>query len=172
MSEDKDVLVQKKKEFTKQLDSFNVSLDKKLQSMGLVDMEKFTGPNELVGDVGDISKVSDNDLGRYLFAATQMFAYVSSCRARADVERKAAEEAKLGAFNDALLLSDRSSVEDRKAEAGRDLVYRAWNMLHLEKEALYRRLEPLTVGWQRRAEAYSREITNREHLRRLEFVGN
>lgn len=152
---------QHKAKFEEYMESYIHKVDKSLASLDLNDVVKPEIKEGLLDIPKDISMLTDIEVGQKHFAAVQQFGYISCSAARAGVEVVAAEEAKDGAFSDAILKSDGKSADDRKAEAERDPIYRAWNNIWMEKKALCDRLKVLANSWDRRAESYSREMTVR-----------
>lgn len=156
-------LVKLRDEYKRQLDSYAEAVQKELERRGIPLIERPLSANDehMLRIPADITEISDRELGRRYFAVAAFAAYIG-CQASQALIRKtmsfACREAKQA---DAQLMSDRSAVDDRKAESTRDLLFRAWNMVYLIEDATYTRLKETAASWSKLCDAYSREMTRR-----------
>jgi len=109
----------------------------------------------------DITKLADQEVGRRYFAIQQWAAYAQACSTRADIEVVYAKEQMEEVFSKGILRAEGSSAEDRKAEAKISPRHRYWAKVYLEKLAVYKLLHTSSLGYERFADAYSREISRR-----------
>jgi hypothetical protein len=145
-----------------EVEEFTQKVSEKLDRLGIKSIIKPETKEVLLSQPRDISNVSDQDIGRLYFAAQQWAAYISVCASRADAEATLAHTYKDRAYSRALSASEGSAAEDRKAEALLAPLHQEWNMVYLEKRALYRELQSISLSHERMAEAYSREMTRRK----------
>jgi len=130
--------------YSKQVEVFEARVIKRLEDLSLTN--EFIKPpvaDTLLDIPADITRITDSELGQKHFAAVQWFGYIMSQTALADIKQTLAKEARDGIFSDAMLLSTRSSADDRRCEAERNDTYRIWNMIWMEHFAIFKTLQTL-----------------------------
>ena len=161
----------KRKEFESQLMLHDRDIAKRLKQLGVDEVENKPSIKEEFIDLpdgADVSKLSDDQIGRKHFGAGIWLGYVKTQCTIEDVKRTVAKEARDGALADALISAEGGSVDDRRAIASRDPVYRAWNSVYITHLSMYKRLNTLCETWESRVGLYSREITLRTALANAE----
>ena len=145
----------------KQVKDFATKVVKRVKELGLDKLPEPSIDQELF-NVTDVTKLSDQDIGRVYYAAQQMCAYVLDCAAKLDIETIFAGHKKDRAYSLALLNADGSSADDRKAEAEIDALHRFWNEVYLERRGAYKLLQASAQAYEKLADGLSREISRRK----------
>jgi hypothetical protein len=144
------------------LSDFTESIRAQIRGMGIPTFGKPDIDEELLIVPENISELSDEVLDELHLAAQSYSSYISVQCAEADVARKFAEAKKDRMLSRLMLRSERSSADDRKADATSNPAYQRHNMAFLEQYALYTELNSLRNAWEKMAEVYSRHMTRRK----------
>lgn len=145
----------------KDVEEYKKLVNSRVRKAGLARVTKPEIPESLLVFDGDVTELSDKELGNRYFAAQQMCIYASSCATLADVEMFYANVMKEDAYARSILLSEGKSAEDRKAEAQRAPLHKAWNMVYLQKRGIFKILQTSAQSYERLADSFSREMTRR-----------
>ena len=153
-------LTDPKEQYEKEVSDYKKSIELKLRKLGI---HKLVNPamDEKLFSYTDASSLSDKELGDRYLAAQQMCAYVATCAARADIESTYALAMKDSAYARGVINSERSSAEDRKAEAEVSYLHRHWSVVYLRKRGEFRLLQASASAYEKLGETWSREMTRR-----------
>lgn len=145
-----------------EVESFSASIEDNLSQIGIVAIdERLSSDLTDIYDVGDITKLSDRELGARYFRLVQTHTYINYVAASVDVQATYAMSKKEYEYSKALVRSDGKSSDDRKAQAVISPLHKRWSDVHLVKQAEHKLIRSIVVGLEKAIDAFSREISRR-----------
>lgn len=123
-------------------------------------MNIFTEWENMLKNYGGIANVPFSVLGEYLDKWTSVIAYARWVEAIADIDQATAREIR-DTIKKQLYVIQEGSRELREAMVHTEPLYREWEQKYTESLSMMIAVKALREGYEKRAEAISREITRR-----------